>query len=492
MNGLIKKHFDEVELMKTKMEEERNYNDILRHRVKEGEIQIHQLREDLGLKQEKVESLEERVMLLERENEALGAKVQHLEGSLVTSPCTSATSQSSPVVMPQRRSSRRKGEREQCQLSKKRSRNEKCGTVPDCGCTGGAVPVPYNHLGRGGSIAEVRRDFARRMRFQPSDVRVEVVVQIDPRLHRTAKAVCPSPKETLTRGSEAALLIVKTNSGHTCNDSVVVIAIVIWEGIDKDRADSMYESLRSTVARNEKVTARGVATARAKDCRCQGDSTGGASFSYGCSWSSYTGGLCKFAASHGEVNKFCLGGNSSKEDEKEFEDTIQELAQVVASALKLAAPAAYSNQVASEDTAMACRLGRECGRPFSSATIVADYAAHPHTDSTNMAGGCTSVVTLLRSDVRRSQEVPQTHVLTLYQQKVSKDVETGRDFGVGLALLHGSLLFEVAKSEVHCTTPVKDPCRSQPHRLGVVLYLHRGLNERDHGREELNARKKRK
>ena len=85
MNGLIKKHFDEVELMKTKMEEERNYNDILRHRVKEGEIQIHQLREDLGLKQEKVESLEERVMLLERENEDLGAKVQHLEGSLVTS-----------------------------------------------------------------------------------------------------------------------------------------------------------------------------------------------------------------------------------------------------------------------------------------------------------------------------------------------------------------------------------------------------------------------
>lgn len=62
-----------------------------------------------------------------------------------------------------------------------------------------------------------------------------------------------------------------------------------------------------------------------------------------------------------------------------------------------------------------------------------------------------------------------------------KDPQVG---GVSIALGHGSVLFECAKYEVHSTTALKKPDRTNPARISLVFYQHRNLNRSHHGWKE--------
>jgi len=78
---------------------------------------------------------------------------------------------------------------------------------------------------------------------------------------------------------------------HCCIKIWLVFAIMVWDGIELEKADHLYDKLKFNFEKSRIATKHQCKMNKNKTCTCQGHKAKkeGASYSFGCSWNVYSG-----------------------------------------------------------------------------------------------------------------------------------------------------------------------------------------------------------
>lgn len=303
---------------------------------------------------------------------------------------------------------------------------------PPCNCNAAdSSDAPYyTHLGAAQNVAGIRKLFEKRMGYCGKAIRIEKIIYTG-KEGRTSQG-CPMAKTVIRRSGpdEKVLVVCRHRPGHYCPTATIVVIILIWDGVARPLADFAYYNIAKFVPKHGEPTERRCATNEERTCACQGfdESTCGASFSFGCSWSMYYNG-CKYARSH-SPNKYKLVGTKDPEAEKFVGKICETLATAMSPLYEMAAPDAFNNQVEHEEEGYECRLGEEKkkkSRPFSGVTSCLDFCAHAHKDQHNMDNGSTVVLTFTKPELRHiggKNADEQLHVLPLCKLDLTNEEGT--------------------------------------------------------------------
>lgn len=142
-----------------------------------------------------------------------------------------------------------------------------------------------------------------------------------------------------------------------------------------------------------------------------------------------------------------------------------------------------------QGTSTPVEMNRE-KRPYTPAVTVnqnSGYAGNQQTVSFGSDGRVCEIPQQMTDPSKLLGCSNDVHGKEVYTEN-EQNFRDGNIGGVAIALSHGSILFEVAKRELHATTALKQPDRSAPTRISMVFYQHKNLNYPHHGYEEYQRR----
>ncbi len=305
-------------------------------------------------------------------------------------------------------------------------------------------------------------------------------------------------------------IIFFTKNEYGCEThSFYVVVFLIRNAIPNDQCQELYNYIVQDFLPTENAMKKNRGNKVNNNCKCNLDKN--TSFSYGCSATPTDKKVCKFS----KLPKFSNGRQRFKltksGNDQKLEEMCNYIADITSDKAFCFVPQAAKNMQERLSKAPECQLGTK-NHIFAGVTIIADYCAHEHRDENDFLYGTNAILSLEKTKTDnippKTQKEKNTKKITsqtkqnvLQLKNLSKLAEVSEKpelqlhylpeyslksatvHGLAFNLGHGSICFENAGCELHATTPLTRCSASNPNRIGLISYLHKGINKPRHGEE---------
>ncbi len=226
-----------------------------------------------------------------------------------------------------------------------------------CSCQAAAdKPAFYTQLGAAPSEDEILNIIQIRTGYSKEQIELKEII------HTHNKGInsdgCPRANCIIRRSGdqEKVLALFRKRPGHVCHFSHLIVSLVVWDGISKEKSNELRSFLMLTLPYEATPLDRGCGKNKKKSCMCQGFicAISGKSYAIGCQ-RDWRRDRCKFCRSK-HVDKY---GLSNTEHGKQLANYIHNLlSEELSPLMNKTAPDAYYNMCLTEASSTDCRLGQ--------------------------------------------------------------------------------------------------------------------------------------